>query len=145
MSRNQQTRGLGCIEAERIALITGYPDTHFLVIRYPDNHFAIFSTLFTVLRSTPVENVRQITPFYAKQTQFYAFFARKRRFHKKTNPIQTQFNPKQTQLKPKQTQFQKILELTYVFKTIYCEQNYEKITDFENKLFLTKGQLIWYR
>ena len=56
-------------------------------------------------RSTPVENVRQITPFYAKQTQFYLFFARKRRFHEKTNPIQTQFNPKQSQFKPKRTQF----------------------------------------
>ena len=69
MSQNQQTRGLGCIEAERIALITGYPDTHFLVIRYPDNRFAIFSSLFTDLRSTPVENVRQITPYFNKQTQ----------------------------------------------------------------------------
>jgi len=63
-------------------------------------------------RSTPVENVRQITPFYAKQSQFCAFFARKRRFHQKTKPIQTQlkpiqsqFNPKQTQFKPIQTQF----------------------------------------
>jgi hypothetical protein len=66
----------------------------------------------SVLCSTTVENVRQITPFYAKQTQFYAFFTRKRRFHQKTNPIQTQlkpiqsqFNPKQTQFKPKQSQF----------------------------------------
>ena len=41
-------------------------------------------------RSTTVENSLQITPFYAKQTQFYAIFARKRRFHEKTNPIQTQ-------------------------------------------------------
>jgi len=51
-------------------------------------------------RSTPVENVRQINPFYAKQTQFYAFFTGKRRFHQKTNPIQTQFNPIQSQFKP---------------------------------------------
>ena len=70
MSGNQQTRGLGCIEAERMSLIIGYPDHHFLVSRYPDNRFAIFSTLFTNLRSTTVENVRQITPFYAKRTQF---------------------------------------------------------------------------
>jgi hypothetical protein len=75
-------------------------------------------------RSTPVENVRQITSFYAKQTQFYAFFARKRRFHEKTkpiqtqlkpkqsqfNPIQSQFNPKQTQFKANQTQFKPISE-----------------------------------
>ena len=49
--------------------------------------------------------VRIYKHFYAKQSQFYAFIAPKRRFHEKTNPIQTQFNPKQTQLNPKQTQF----------------------------------------
>jgi hypothetical protein len=54
--------------------------------------------------STFVENIRQITPFYAKQTQLYAFFARKCQFHEKTNPIQTQFKPNLSQLKPKQTQ-----------------------------------------
>ncbi len=63
-------------------------------------HFRHFSSLLTNLRSTPVENVRQITPFYAKQSQFCAFFARKRRFHEKTKPIQTQLKPKQTQFKP---------------------------------------------
>jgi len=44
MSGNQQTKGLGCIEAERIALIIGYPDTHFLVTRYPDNRYETNST-----------------------------------------------------------------------------------------------------
>ena len=40
-------------------------------INYPTlAHFRHFSSLLTNLRSTPVENVRQITPFYAKQTQF---------------------------------------------------------------------------
>jgi hypothetical protein len=63
-------------------------------------HFRHFSSLFTHFPSTPVENVRQITPFYAKQSQFYAFFARKRRFHEKTNPIQTQLKPIQSQFKP---------------------------------------------
>ena len=67
--------------------------------------FRHFSSLLTNLRSTNVENVRQITPFYAKQSQFYAFFARKRRFHEKINPIQTQLKPKQTQFNPIQTQF----------------------------------------
>ena len=62
-------------------------------------HFRHFSSLFTHFRSTTVENVRQINPFYAKQSQFYVFFTRKSRFHEKTNPIQTQFNPKQTQFK----------------------------------------------
>ena len=37
---------------------------------------------------------------YAKQTQFYAFFAPNRRFHEKTNPIQTQFKANLTQNKP---------------------------------------------
>ena len=104
MNGNQQIRGLGCIESERNALITGYPDTHFLVTRYPDNRFAIFSTLFTNFPSTPVENVRQIRPFYAKQTQFSPFFAPHRRFYEKTNPIRTQFKPNLTQNKPNLTQ-----------------------------------------
>jgi hypothetical protein len=34
-------------------------------------HFRHFSSLFTNMRSTPVENVRQIHPFYAKQSQFW--------------------------------------------------------------------------
>ena len=38
--------------------------------------------------STPVENIRQITPYLKKQTQFSPFLAQKRRFHKK----QTQFH-----------------------------------------------------
>jgi hypothetical protein len=47
---------------------------------------------------------------YAKQSQFYAFFALKSRFHEKTNPIQTQFNPKQTQFKANLVKGQKMLE-----------------------------------
>ena len=61
--------------------------------------YATRYTLYAVLRSTTVENSLQITPFYAKQSQFYAFFARKCRFHQKTNPIQTQLKPIQTQFK----------------------------------------------
>ncbi len=41
--------------------------------------------------STPVENIRQITPYLKKQSQFSPFFTQKHRFHEKTNPIQTQF------------------------------------------------------
>ena len=74
-------------------------------INYPTfAHLRHFSALYTNLRSTPVENVRQITPFYAKQSQLSPFFTQKRRSHEKTKPIQTQFNPKQTQLKPIQIQ-----------------------------------------
>ena len=70
-------------------------------------------------RSTTVENSLQITPFYAKQTQFkkckmniyidmasnYGNLYRCLRPKNKPNsnpikPIQTQFNPKQTQFKP---------------------------------------------
>ena len=57
------------------------------------------------IHSTNVENIRQITPFYAKQSQFYAFFTPKRRFHEKTNPIQTQFKANITQNKPNLSQF----------------------------------------
>jgi hypothetical protein len=75
-------------------------------MKYPTlAHFRHFSSLLTNLRSTTVENIRQITPFYAKQSQFYAFFARKRRFHKKTNPIQTQFKPNKAKNKPNLSQF----------------------------------------
>jgi len=67
-------------------------------INYPTlAHFRHISSLLTDFPSTTVENSLQITPFYAKQTQFCAFLARKRRFHGKTKPIQTQFKPKQSQ------------------------------------------------
>ena len=56
-------------------------------------------------RSTTVENSLQIAPFYAKQSQFYAFFAPKRRFHEKTNPIQTQYKANLTQNKANLSQF----------------------------------------
>jgi len=40
-------------------------------INYPTlTHFRHFSPLYTNLSSTTVENSLQITPFYAKQTQF---------------------------------------------------------------------------
>jgi len=69
-------------------------------------HFSHFSSLLTDFPSTTVENSLQITPFYAKQSQSYAFFARKCRFYKKTNPIQTQFKANLTQNKPNLSQFQ---------------------------------------
>jgi hypothetical protein len=74
-------------------------------INYPTlAHYRHFSSLFTHFPSTPVENIRQINPFYAKQTQFYAFFTGKRRFHQKTKPIQTQFKPNKAKNKPNLTQ-----------------------------------------
>ena len=60
-------------------------------------------------RSTTVENIRQITPFYAKQTQFQKCKMMQAKFiqgfmkkfaasgYEKTNPIQTQLKPIQTQ------------------------------------------------
>jgi hypothetical protein len=45
------------------------------------------------IRSTEVENVRQIRLFLQNKPNFSAFFTQKPRFHKKTNPIQTQFEP----------------------------------------------------
>ncbi|MCP4608044.1 MAG: hypothetical protein GY845_04955 [Planctomycetes bacterium] len=62
-------------------------------------HFSHFSSLYTNLRSTPVENIRQITPYLKKQTQFqkckimqvqYIQGIRKNiaaSGHEKTNPI----------------------------------------------------------
>ena len=63
-------------------------------------YFRHFSSRFTNLRSTTVENSLQINPFYAKQSQFCAFLARKRRFHEKTKPIQTQFKANKAKNKP---------------------------------------------
>jgi len=81
-------------------------DFEFLSINYSTlAHFRHFSSLFTHFPSTTVENSLQINPFYAKQTQFYAFFARKRRFHEKTNPIQSQFKPNLSQYKANLSQF----------------------------------------
>jgi hypothetical protein len=72
-------------------------------------HFRHFSSLFTHFPSTTVENVRQITPFYAKQTQFqkwqnehkYFLNNKIRKFRHfdecqnkaKTNPIKANSNP----------------------------------------------------
>jgi hypothetical protein len=80
-------------------------------MKYPTlAHFRHFNSLYTNLRSTPVENVRQINPFYAKQTQF-------QKWQKNINTYLTmrygnldtlmgvKTKPKQTQLKPIQTQF----------------------------------------
>jgi len=71
-------------------------------------HFRHFSSLLTNLRSTPVENVRQITPFYAKQTQFQKckmninacitmrYVNLSTGSDQKTKPKQTQFKPNLT-------------------------------------------------
>ncbi|MCP4614267.1 MAG: hypothetical protein GY845_36745 [Planctomycetes bacterium] len=62
-------------------------------------HFRHFSPLFTNLRSTPVENIRQITPYLKKQTQFQKCKMMQVQYiqgimkniaasgHEKTNPI----------------------------------------------------------
>ncbi len=57
--------------------------THF-------RHFTYFSSLYTHFASTPVENIRQISPYLKKQSQISPFFTLKRGFRKK----QTQFNEK---------------------------------------------------
>jgi hypothetical protein len=90
-------------------------------------HFSHFSSLLTNLPSTTVENVRQITPFYAKQTQFDGgpnehklryekqlqdiiplaqakkqtqFKANKAKYKANSNPIKPKTNPIQTQFNP---------------------------------------------
>jgi len=90
-------------------------------INYPTlAHYEHFSSLYTNLPSTTVENSLQITPFYAKQTQSQVRQNQAKHFYNnkiraighlvfqtnkaKTNPIQTQLKPIQSQLKPKQTQ-----------------------------------------
>jgi hypothetical protein len=68
-------------------------------------HFRHFSSLLTNFRSTIVENSLQITPFYAKQTQFYQFFALNRQFSKKQTQFQTQFKANLTQNEPNLSQY----------------------------------------
>jgi hypothetical protein len=97
-------------------------------INYPTlAHFRHFSSLLTNLRSTTVENSLQITPFYAKQSQFDGgpnehklrdekqlqdfvplaqakkqsqFKPNKAKNKPNTNPIKAKTNPIQTQSKP---------------------------------------------
>ncbi|MCP4611278.1 MAG: hypothetical protein GY845_21415 [Planctomycetes bacterium] len=52
-------------------------------------HLLVYRGLYAIFPSTTVENVRQITPYLKKQTQFSPFFTQIRGFHKK----QSQFNP----------------------------------------------------
>jgi len=89
-------------------------------------HFRHFSSLYTNFPSTTVESALQITPFYAKQSQFsegqksckFSIYKELRKFialcerknKPNSKPIQTQFNPIQSQFKPKQTQFKPNIE-----------------------------------
>ena len=77
-------------------------------------HFRHFSSLLTNLRSTPVENVRQITPFYAKQSQSQARQKQPKHFcnneirengHLVIQTKQTQFKANKAKNKPNLTQF----------------------------------------
>ena len=52
---------------------------------------------YNTYASTFVERPLQITLYFTKQSQLYAFLGQKRRFRRKTKPIQSQTNPKQTQ------------------------------------------------
>jgi hypothetical protein len=106
-------------------------NTQYRRSRHIGNHSSLIDNQ-SKRRSTPVENVRQITSFYAKQSQFYAFLTGKRRFHQKTNPIQTQFKankannkPNLTQNKPNQTQFG-VLK----YHNFYCILMMKKETNF---------------
>ncbi len=84
-------------------------------------HFRHFSSLFTNLPSTSVENVLQISSFYAKQTQFTKCpnklnlfnnnelynFCQSDKSQKQTqsNPIQSQYKPNSNPIMAKQSQY----------------------------------------
>ena len=89
MSGNQQIRGLGFIEAERIALITGYSDNHFLINRYPDNRFIIYYTRCTlgILR----KNSYKFISFLCKTKPIFAIFHLNMRISQKQSQKQIQF------------------------------------------------------
>ncbi|MCP4607659.1 MAG: hypothetical protein GY845_02935 [Planctomycetes bacterium] len=80
---------------------------HFssLFTHFPGVYPRCEHTCFSVGGSTTVENIRQITPYLKKQTQFQKCQMMQAQYiqgimrniaasgHEKTNPIQTQFNP----------------------------------------------------
>ena len=90
-------------------------DLEFMSINYPTlAHIRHFSSLFTNLRSTTVDNSLQITPFYAKQTQFQKWKMNintfiTMRYTKKGQLIiqtkQSQFKANKAKNKPNLTQF----------------------------------------
>jgi len=90
--------------------------------------YALRYTLYTVFPSTTVENSLQITPFYAKQTQFQKYKMNintilAMRYENLGTLMGGKTKPKQTQLKPIQTQF-KANKAKYKpnFYTICCVQ-----------------------
>ncbi|MCP4610241.1 MAG: hypothetical protein GY845_16145 [Planctomycetes bacterium] len=85
-------------------LVHSSHSSHFSSLLHTLAHFSHFSSLYTELSSTPVENIRQITPYLKKQTQFPPFFARKTPISRKnkpnSNPIKANFGPKSRVSKP---------------------------------------------
>jgi hypothetical protein len=71
MSPNQQNGGFGFIETERTALITGYPDNHFLITRYPDNRHKIhFTKEFVRIYKLFMQNKANFPHFSPKNADF---------------------------------------------------------------------------
>ena len=113
-------------------------------------HFRHFSSLYTVLRSTTVENSLQISPFYAKQSQsqvgqnqhkhFYnneirkkgqlviqtkqtQFKANKAKNKPNSNPIKAKTNPIQTQFQMFYLRWENIMLASAVIAHIIVVRN----------------------
>ena len=105
--------------------------------------------------STIVENVLQISLFLTNKPNFPHFppknadcAEKQTQFKPNQSQFWANFKGEQSQTKPIQTQFQKVclpFIQTVALTTIHCGQNFEKTLKFENKLFLTKRWIIWYR
>jgi hypothetical protein len=87
-------------------------NTQYRRSRHIGNHSSLIDNQ-SKRRSTPVENVRQITPLYAKQTQFRKWQNEHKHFHNNEickfehwlKPKQTQFKPNKAKNKANQSQF----------------------------------------
>ncbi len=102
-------------------------------------HFRHFSSLFTYLPSTSVENVRQISPFYAKQTQLTNCPNRLKLFYNNElckyyqsdeSQKQTQSKPIKAKTKPIQTQ---LLQRAKLMQSVYIQRITMKNADMGPK------------
>jgi hypothetical protein len=118
-------------------------DLEFMSINYPTlsaaadlAHFRHFSSLFTHFRSTTVENSLQITPFYAKQSQFWKCQNQHKCYysHELRKKGQLVIQTKQTQFKPnqsqKQTQFKPNLSRRSLKRRRICRKA-KKVANFK--------------
>jgi hypothetical protein len=124
-------------------------------------HFRHLSSLFTNLRSTPVENVRQISPFYAKQSQsqvrqihhklFYSNEIRvngqlvksDKQSQNKPNLSQNKPNSNPIALKPKMTQSEYLKGITKKYEEMGPKKQSQFKPNFKKSLSLLSASQLF--